>query len=119
MSTATSGRLKSPRIRRRDRPGHIDARLAAELRTKTSKPPPDDDRAFVDGSSSDDPLGEELGEAFVRHATSGDDENEELDQAVPEEIGGPWVTTSAEEEFADDYDESNPPGSTQEPFPKT
>jgi hypothetical protein len=93
--------------------------LAADLRTKTSKPPPDDDRAFVDGSSSEDPLGEELGEAFVRHATSGDDEIEELDQSVPEETGGPWVTTSAEEEFADDYDASNPPGSSREPFPRT
>lgn len=118
MTAKQSVKAKPP-MRRRDRPGHIDPKMAADLRTKTSKPPRDEDKAFVDGSSSTDPLGEELGEAFVRHATSGNDESEELNQSVPEESGGPFVTTNADEEFADDYDASNPPGSTQEPFPKT
>jgi hypothetical protein len=119
MRISSHSSNKPTRLRRHDRPGHLDPRFAADLRKKTSKPPPDDDRGFIDESSEEDPLGEELGEAFVRHATSGDDEIEALDQPVPEETGGPWVTTSAEEEFADDYDESNLPGSTREPFPRT
>lgn len=119
MRVIAPNTYKPARLRRHDRPGHLDPQFAADLRKKTSKPPPDDDRAFMDDSSDEDPLGEELGEAFVRHATSGDDEIEALDQPVPEEIGGPWVTTTAEEEFADDYDDSNLPSSTREPFPKT
>jgi len=119
MVAKQSVKAKAPRVRRRDRPGHIDPHFAANLRKKTSKPPRDEDEGFVSGPSSDDPLGEDLGEAVVRHATGGDDEVEELDQSVPEESGGPFVSTAAEEEFADDYDESNPPGSTREPFPKT
>jgi hypothetical protein len=119
MVARQSVKAKARPVRRRDRPGHIDPRFAANLRKNTSKPPRDEDEGFVTGSASDDPLGEELGEAVVRHATGGDNEIEELDQAVPEETGGPFVSTSAGEEFADDYDASNPPGSTREPFPKT
>ena len=38
---------------------------------------------------------------------------------MSEEIGGPFVETTAGQEFADEPDASNPPGATREPFPKT
>jgi hypothetical protein len=110
---------KKQGIRRRDRPGHIDPQLAANLHRRSGKREVDD-QAFVSKPSSNDPLGEELGESVVRRATSGEgDELEELDSVVPEESGGPFVTTSASEEFADGYDASNRRGAKREPFPKT
>ena len=67
----------------------------------------------------DDDLVETLAEEFVHAATSGENQAEEaLDQMVPEEIGGPFVETSAEEEFADDIDESNPADAEPEPMPR-
>ncbi len=52
--------------------------------------------------------------------TSGEDEGTELrDKFVSEEVGGPFVTTTRGEEVSDEPDESNPKGSTREPFPKT
>jgi hypothetical protein len=67
----------------------------------------------------DDDLAESLAEEFVHSATSGENQAEEaLDQIVPEEIGGPFVETSAEEEFADDVDESNPADAEPEPMPR-
>jgi hypothetical protein len=65
-----------------------------------------------------DTLAEELGEAFVRGATSGEDDHEDVaDEVVVEESGGPFVETSSEEEIATGHDASNPPGATREPFP--
>jgi hypothetical protein len=67
----------------------------------------------------DDDLAETLAEEFIHSATSGEDQTEAaLDQMVPEEIGGPFVETTADEEFADDTDESNPPGTEPEPLPR-
>jgi hypothetical protein len=67
----------------------------------------------------EDDLAESLAEEFVHSATSGENQAEEaLDQIVPEEIGGPFVETSAEEEFADDVDESNPTDAEPEPMPR-
>jgi hypothetical protein len=75
---------------------------------------PDDGEMNVD-----DDLAENLAEEFVHAATSGENQAEEmLDQIVPEEIGGPFVETSAEEEFADDIDESNPSDAEPEPMPR-
>jgi hypothetical protein len=73
-----------------------------------------------DGEMSvDDDLAETLGEEFIQAATSGENQTEEtLDQVVPEEIGGPFVETSADEEFADGTDESNPSDAEQEPMPR-
>jgi hypothetical protein len=71
------------------------------------------------GMSVDDDLAESLAEEFVHSATSGENQGEEAqDQIVPEEIGGPFVETSAEEEFADDIDESNPSDAEPEPMPR-
>ena len=51
-------------------------------------------------------------------ATSGEDPAEEAgDEVVPEELGGPFVETSASEEFATGTDESNPPDAETEPLP--
>ena len=84
----------------------------------------DDADAFLpdpDGGPARAPedLSETLAEEFVHAATSGDDRDEEiLDAAVPEEIGGPFVETSAEEELADSADDLNPPDAEPEPFPR-
>ncbi len=52
--------------------------------------------------------------------TSGEDGGEDtLDEATPEENGGPFVETSAATEFAYGTDRSNPSGATREPFPKS
>jgi len=67
----------------------------------------------------DDDLAEELAEEFVYAATSGEDQAEEaMDQMVPEEIGGPFIETSGDEEFAEGVDDSNPADAEQEPMPR-
>jgi len=67
----------------------------------------------------DDDLAETLAEEFVHSATSGENQTEQaLDQMVPEEIGGPFLETGAEEEFADGVDESNPPDAEPEAMPR-
>jgi hypothetical protein len=80
--------------------------------------------AFIRESSDgrfhvDDDLAENLAEEFVHSATSGEEQVEEaLDQMVPEEIGGPFIETSASEEFADGTDESNPEDAEPEALPR-
>jgi hypothetical protein len=70
-----------------------------------------------DGLETDD-LAEELGEEFVRSATSGEQSAEDArDQEVPEERGGPFVVTNASEEFAGGTDASNPPGAERAALP--
>ncbi len=96
-------------------PGHA-ARLAAQ-HVATNDP---DANAFLEKSNPSDPLASHLGGAFVESATSGeDDEEERLDQVVEEEMGGPFVETSAQEEFAEGTDASNPRRAKREPFPTT
>jgi hypothetical protein len=66
-----------------------------------------------------DELAETLAEDFVEAATSGEGPGDDsLDAAAPEEIGGPFVPTSATEELADDTDASNPDDATREPLPR-
>ena len=79
---------------------------------------PRDDVAFFSSSIRRDPLAEELGEAFLRTATGGEDD-EDIEQLVPEETGGPFVETTGATEFAHDTDASNPWDATREPFPRT
>src|SRR5450755_3305685 len=65
-----------------------------------------------------DELAEELAQEFLASATSGEEQGEEAhEQIVDEEIGGPFVTTRSNEEFALDYDESNFAGAERESFP--
>ena len=83
----------------------------------------DDGNAFMpdpeDGPAriSDD-LAENLAEDYVQAATQGMEVEEDHDQIVPEEIGGPFVETTAADEFAHDTDEANPEDASREPLPR-
>jgi hypothetical protein len=66
-----------------------------------------------------DDFAEELGEEFVATVTSGESVDDARDAPVPEEEGGPFVTTRAREEFGRGRDASNPKGTEREPFPTT
>jgi hypothetical protein len=66
-----------------------------------------------------DDLAESLAEEYLQSATRGSEADDDtLDGVVPEEIGGPFVETSAAEEFANDVDEANPPDAEAEPLPR-
>jgi hypothetical protein len=113
---------KATPIRRRDGAGHLDAAYAAMLREKSLEGRVrDGDEAFIGRSGrSTDNLAEAMGETWVETATSGEDENENVfNQIVPEDEGGPFVTTTAGQEFAEGTDASNPKRSKREAFPKT
>ena len=96
-------------------------RLAAAVSNQARH---DDAHAFLPdpsegGGPVSDDLSERLGEEFVTAATSGEDpDDERLDETVPEEIGGPFIETTADEEMAFDTDESNPSDAKREPFPR-
>jgi len=108
-------------IRRRDRAGHFDPKYAAQLRRLTEESnTKDEDVAFVGGHRSRDGLAEELAEEAVEAMTSGEDMlTDDLSAEVPEDLGGPFVTSPAGAELARGTDASNPKGATREPFPKT
>jgi hypothetical protein len=108
-----------PARRRRDATGHLDAEHERRLRA-ASQALRDDDRAFLSGFRTGDELAEELGEAFLESATSGEEsEPERRERVFEEEVGGPFVRTRASKEFAYDFDESNIAEATREPLPKT
>jgi hypothetical protein len=68
---------------------------------------------------TDDDLAQTLAQEYLRSATSGEDTTEDaFDEVVPEEIGGPFVETSASEEFAGGTDASNPADAEREPLPQ-
>ncbi len=112
-------------FRRRDAAGHIDPQYARELLEKARETRNEDDtpgagRAFLSRARSSDSLAEEMGEAFITAATSGEEsEPDRHHEVTEEEWGGPYVITGAEEEFADGTDESNIAEATREPLPKT
>jgi hypothetical protein len=115
---APAARAK-PLMRREDRAGHLDPRYAAELRSRVDREPTEP-RGFISRARSKDDLVEELGEEFVGTATSGEYEGQDAQNLyVTEERGGPFVETTANQEFARGTDASNPKGSTREPFPRT
>jgi hypothetical protein len=77
--------------------------------------PSDNNGASVFG----DDLAEALGEEFVLAATTGEETvDQDLQDVVPEEIGGPFVETSAEDEYATEPDSMNPEDGTREPLPR-
>jgi|SRR3954471_15074721 hypothetical protein len=84
----------------------------------------DDGTAFMpdpgDGPARiPDDLAESLAEDFLEAATRGEDVAEDVhEQIVPEELGGPFLETSALEEFANDVDGANPSDATSEPLPR-
>jgi hypothetical protein len=107
------------KVERRDHAGHMDPRYAAELLAKSGGRQPEP-RSFVERPRSKDDLVEQLGEEVVAEATSAEHEGEDvLDQQVPEERGGPFVETRANEELARGTDPSNPKNARREPFPTT
>ena len=83
----------------------------------------DDGNAFMpdpeDGPARiHDDLAENLAEDYLQAATQGMEVEEDHDQIVPEELGGPFIETSAAEEFALDTDEANPEDASREPLPR-
>ena len=84
---------------------------------------PDDADAFLpdpDGGPAHvkDDLAQELAEEFLMAATSGEYVSEdEMDQEVPEESGGPFVISSSRAEFASGTDDSNPVDAKREAVP--
>jgi hypothetical protein len=114
----TQGRGETPRRRRTGRPNGASA--APPHRHVRS----DDGNAFIPDpeggpARTTDDLAENLAEEFLQSATRGNDAYEDaLDEVVPEEIGGPFVETSAADEFAHDIDEANPEDAVREPLPR-
>jgi hypothetical protein len=111
----------------RKRSGPAQANAAYRLDAPHARPNgrTDDANAFIpdpDGGPARfrDDLAETLAEEYLESATRGNEVYEDaLDQVVPEEIGGPFVETSAAEEFAHDTDEANPEDAVREPLPRT
>jgi hypothetical protein len=126
--SATPQRARSQRprasvngVHRRDRAGHLDPRYAADLHAKSREgQETSTEDAFIRKARAHDDLAEEMGEGAVETMTTGEDEgSDDHEQVVTEELGGPFVESSANNEFADGSDESNPADATREPFPKT
>jgi hypothetical protein len=107
-ATTTHGRGRPPRQRQRAfaRPRSDDA--------NAFMPDPDGGPAHIP-----DDLAENLAEEYVDAVTRGDGSDDAgLDGMVSEEIGGPFVVTSAADEFAHDTDAANPPDAEREPLPR-
>ena len=112
---------KKPVIRR-DATGHLDPDYQRKLLEDSaqSRRRDSDAKAFLDGSITSDELAEELGESFVEAATSGADaEGDRHERVVTEEAGGPFVPSTAGQEFAGGTDDSNIAEATREPLPRT
>lgn len=104
---------------RRDATGHWDTEYERRI-SAASRARGDEDVAFLTGFRTGEPLAEELGEAFLESATSGEArEPERHERILTEEEGGPFVRTRASQEFAYGVDESNIAEATREPLPKT
>lgn len=112
---------KKKAVARRDATGHLNPKYAAELRARSRENrEPDGGEAFIRRNRAKDTLAEQLGEEAVQTMTSAEDQSDQLQEAdFDEEIGGPFVTTSAGVEFAEGTDASNPRRAKREPFPKT
>ncbi len=108
-------------VARRDATGHLDPEYQRKLleASQEQRASEGDGRAFIDAAAPEE-LSEELGEAFVQAVTSGEDaEIERRDGVIPEENGGPFVPSTAGQEFAGGTDESNIPEATREALPRT
>jgi hypothetical protein len=124
-TTPTTGATRKRPVKRRDGVGRIDPQYARELLAKARETRNDDDssegmHAFLKAARAGEPLARELGETFVETVTSGEaQEPERHEQITPDEVGGPFVVTTAGEEFATGTDESNIPEALREPLPRT
>lgn len=113
---------RNPKKRRETSRGSAQSRKAS-AREPAAAPAPkrsDDAEAFIPDPGGPgraggrargrDDLAELLAEDFVESATRGNEAFEDdIDRALPDEVGGPFVVTDADEELADDVDASNPP----------
>lgn len=107
------------KIRRRDRPGHIDPRYGADLLEIARRSAPGE-HAFLARTRSNDEVAERRGEEFIEGITSAEYcAADDRDEQTTEEVGGPFVVSPAAKEFAPGTDASNPKSSTREPFPTT
>jgi hypothetical protein len=109
-------------VTRRDATGHLDPEYQRKLLEDAAENRNDDGstKAFLHGNRTGEELGEELGETFVQAATSGEDaEGDRHERVVAEEAGGPFVPSTAGQEFAGGTDESNIAEATREPLPRT
>jgi hypothetical protein len=110
---------KKPVVRR-DATGHLNPEYARKLLEQSGHSEDGETKAFVDGKDTREELAEELGESFLVAATSGEDaEGDRHERLVEEEVGGPFVPSTAGQEFAGGTDESNIPEATREPLPRT
>jgi len=111
---------KKPVVRR-DATGHLDPEYERKLREASlENNKRDDDKAFLGPTAASDELAEELGETFVQAATSGEDaEGDRHERVMEEEAGGPFVPSTAGQEFAGGTDESNIAEATREALPRT
>lgn len=111
---------RKPSVKRRDATGHLDPNYQRDLLQKAREGRVKEERPFVEAPLAADDWAEELGEAFVESATTGEErEAERREESTPEESGGPFITTTGADEFASGTDESNIAEATREPFPKT
>lgn len=72
----------------------------------------------IETANGADELGEQLGEIFVENITGADDAA--MDRSAMEtieEVGGPFIVTTATDEFALGTDASNPPDADREAQP--
>jgi hypothetical protein len=119
--------MSKPRepVKRRDATGHLDPQYERDLLEKArasrnSDKDAEAQQAFIAGPASAEELSEELGEAYLQSATSGEQsEPARHERITPDESGGPFVPTSARREFAEGTDESNIAEATREPLPRT
>jgi hypothetical protein len=113
-------RAKRTPVPRRDGSGHLDPQYRAHLLALGRAGRDVEKEAFVDMAKNTDPGAMELAYEYVESATGAQSEGQEmLDRHMPEEEGGPFVETSAQTEFATDFDAPNIEGATREPFPTT
>ena len=107
-------------VTRRDATGHMDPEYQRKLLEESGKTDDGNTKAFLDGSRASEELAEELGETFIEAATSGEDaEGDRHERVVEEEAGGPFVPSTAGQEFAGGTDQSNIAEATREPLPRT
>ncbi len=83
----------------------------------------DDGRAFLPDPQNGPPrvideFAEQIAESYLESATSGEEKGEEyLDRVSPDEIGGPFIVTTADQEIALGTDSMNPEDGEVEAFP--
>ena len=113
-------RMKRTPVPRRDGSGHLNPDYEAHLLAMSRRGRQYDAEGFVGTTVNEDPGAAEFGYEFVESATAAQSEGQEmLDVEMTEEVGGPFVETSAHTEFATDSDAPNIEGATREPFPTT